>query len=445
MSSVGTQPKIYPDAFERLPALAVSPPENPAQAQGINGGIMATRQKRGLPALKSPHPLRTMHLCHYIVGFVLALWGLGVPLYGAAGLPYGPAGLSSTAISWAPNRLDVFARNLDGTIYHTWNTGGPWPNWEALGGKFISPPAAVSWGPGRLDLFAVGSANGAVFHKYWNGGPSWVPSQGSWEPLGAPSGVTFLGAPAAVSWTQGRLDVFALGSDHVIYRRAAANGSTWAAWEPLGGKFRSPPAAVSWGPGRLDLFALGYANGAMFHKYWNGGAWVPSQGSWEPLPLLPGGVQFTIAEAPAAVSWAPNRLDVFALGPNGTIYHTWNTGGPWPNWEALGGRFLHTPAAVSWGSNRLDAFAVGVDTEGVFHKYWNGGPSWVPSQGSWNYLGIPSGAFYLHTPAAVSRTGWFDVFSVGANGLMYHRAGNGTTWGAWQSLGAPVGGFAGED
>ena len=69
MSSVGTQSNTYPEALECLPTLVFSPPENPAQAQGIEGGLQAARQERGLPALKSPNPLRTMHLFHYIVGF----------------------------------------------------------------------------------------------------------------------------------------------------------------------------------------------------------------------------------------------------------------------------------------------------------------------------------------------------------------------------------------
>ena len=95
MSSVGTQSNTYPDALKRLPTLVVSPPENPAQAPGIDGGILAASQKRGLPALKSPNPLRTMHLFHYIVGFALALWGLGVPYGSAAFAP------SMAAVSWA--------------------------------------------------------------------------------------------------------------------------------------------------------------------------------------------------------------------------------------------------------------------------------------------------------------------------------------------------------
>ncbi|HEX4609483.1 MAG TPA: hypothetical protein VH092_14895, partial [Urbifossiella sp.] len=41
-------------------------------------------------------------------------------------------------------------------------------DWESLDGKVTDPPVAVSWGPNRLDLFARGT-DGAVWHKWWDG------------------------------------------------------------------------------------------------------------------------------------------------------------------------------------------------------------------------------------------------------------------------------------
>ena len=37
-----------------------------------------------------------------------------------------------------------------------WNGWHPSPGWEYLGGGFTSPPAVCSWGPDRLDIFALG-------------------------------------------------------------------------------------------------------------------------------------------------------------------------------------------------------------------------------------------------------------------------------------------------
>jgi Repeat of unknown function (DUF346) len=76
--------------------------------------------------------------------------------------------------------------------------------------------------------------------------------------------------------------------------------------------FNSPPAAVSCGANRLDIFALG-TDISMYHKYWNGSVWGPSQTTWDDL----GGV---FNSPPAAVSWGgANRLDIFALGADNSV------------------------------------------------------------------------------------------------------------------------------
>ena len=93
------------------------------------------------------------------------------------------------------------------------------------------------------------------------------------------------------------------------------------------------PAAVSWAPGRLDIFGLG-TNNEMFHKWWQG-SWGPSQTGWEPL----GGV---FNSAPSVAAWAANRLDIFGLGTNNEMFHKWWQGSWGPSqtgWEPLGGVF----------------------------------------------------------------------------------------------------------
>ena len=46
--------------------------------------------------------------------------------------------------SWAPGRLDVFAKGADNALWHKWCDGG-WHDWESLGGVIDNEPAAVSW------------------------------------------------------------------------------------------------------------------------------------------------------------------------------------------------------------------------------------------------------------------------------------------------------------
>jgi hypothetical protein len=76
-----------------------------------------------------------------------------------------------TVSSWAPGRLDVFARGTDNTLHHPFYDGN-WSGWESLGGGLSSDPAAVSWDHGRIDVFARGSDN-ALWHKWYDNG--WKP------------------------------------------------------------------------------------------------------------------------------------------------------------------------------------------------------------------------------------------------------------------------------
>ena len=355
-------------------------------------------------------------------------------------------------VSWAPNRLDIFGLGVDNDMFHNWWDRGPrWGGWERLGGTFNSPPAAVSWAPNRLDIFGLGVDND-MFHKWWDG-TNWGPSRTDWEWLGG----TFNSPPAAVSWAPNRLDIFGVGVDNTMFHKwwdptwTAPDGSHWGPsqtdWQPLalGGDtviFNSPPAAVSWGPNRLDIFGVGVGGIdsrqiTMFHTWWDGTNWGPPNSNtlWEWL----GG---TFNSPPAAVSWGPNRLDIFGVGVGGidsrqiTMFHKWWDGTNWgpsrTDWEWLGGTFNSPPAAVSWGPNRLDIFGVGVDNT-MFHKWWDG-TNWGPSRTDWVSLGDTQ---FISPPAAVSwAPNRLDIFGLDVDNVVRHNwSGDGTNWGGWEPLG----------
>ncbi|MBO0727608.1 MAG: hypothetical protein J2P57_00030 [Acidimicrobiaceae bacterium] len=111
--------------------------------------------------------------------------------------------------SWASNRMDVFDRGPDGTLWHKVWSGGAWSGYESLGGYIQagSAPAAVSWGPNRIDVFVWGGDD-ALWHLAWDGS-QWV----GWQSLGG--GIT--SSPAVASWCVGRLDVFARGGDGAVW------------------------------------------------------------------------------------------------------------------------------------------------------------------------------------------------------------------------------------
>lgn len=272
------------------------------------------------------------------------------PLVAPSPTPSPPPGITFTqspaAVSWGPDRIDLFGRGSDGAIYHNyWD--GSWHSFESLGGNFIYGPAASSWGPGRLDVFAVGT-DGAIYHNYWDG---------SWHGWGERLGGVFTSTLAAVSSGPNHIDVFGRGTDNAIWH-TYWDGS-WHGFDSLGGNFVSAPTVSSWGGGRLDVFAVGTDSG-LYHNYWDG-----SWHSWGDR------LSITFTSAPAATSWGPNRIDIFARNNDNTIWHTSWDGTSWSSPESLGGSFTAAPAATSWAAGRLDVFGVGADNA-IYHNYWDG-------------------------------------------------------------------------
>ena len=314
------------------------------------------------------------------------------------------------AVSWAADRLDIFALGTDRAMYHKAWTGSAWEaGWDDLGGAFTSPPAVVAWGPNRLDIVGLGTDR-AMYHKAWTGS-AW---EAGWDDLGG----AFTSPPAVVAWGPNRLDIVGLGTDRAMYHKAWT-GSAWeAGWDDLGGAFTSPPAVVAWGPNRLDIVGLG-TDRAMYHKAWTGSAW---EAGWDDL-----GGAFT--SPPAVVAWGPNRLDIVGLGTDRAMYHKAWTGSAWEaGWDDLGGAFTSPPAVVAWGPNRLDIVGLGTD-RAMYHKAWTGS-AW---EAGWDDLG---GAFT--SPPAVVAWGpnRLDIVGLGTDRAMYHKAWTGSAWEAgWDDLG----------
>ena len=163
--------------------------------------------------------------------------------------------LQPAAVSWGPNRLDIFTVGTDSALWHRWWDGSKWGGWESLGGALISAPTAVSWAANRIDIFAL-DKNAALNHK-WFDGTSW----GGWESLGG----TLTSPLSVVSWGSNRIDVFGLGTDRALWTRWW-DGSRWNGWLSLGGTLTTPPTAISWGPGRIDVFGRGTDN-ALWHNW----------------------------------------------------------------------------------------------------------------------------------------------------------------------------------
>ena len=226
-------------------------------------------------------------------------WSSWESLSGQLATTTGPA-----VSSQAAGKLDVFVIGSgDNALWHRSYNNNAWSSWESLGGYLTASPGAVSSADGRIDVFGRGSDN-ALWHRSYNNS-AWS----SWESLSGQLATTT--GPAVSSQAAGRLDVFVIGSgDHALWHRSY-NNNAWSSWEFLGGYLTSSPAAVSWADGRIDVFARGSDN-ALWHRSYNNSAWS----SWESLSG-----QLAPTTGPASSSQAAGHLDVFVIGSDQALWH----------------------------------------------------------------------------------------------------------------------------
>jgi len=258
--------------------------------------------------------------------------GPGAPVAVAAPLPLPATELPSPAVtSAASGRTDLFTRAASGSLtQYVRLGGGSWSRPISLGGALKSQPAAVSWSPGRIDVFARGT-NDTLQHRWFTGGV-WS----AWESLGG----VLTSAPAVSSWGSGRLDVVIRGGDNAAYHRSFASGQGWSAWTRLGGTITSSPTVTSWAVGRLDVFAVGGGN-QIYHKWFTGSTWV----GWERL----GGAA---TSQPAAAAPGVGQLDVFVRSTDGAMWtKRYARGSGWSGWTSRGGGFSSGPGAMATGDD----------------------------------------------------------------------------------------------
>jgi hypothetical protein len=94
---------------------------------------------------------------------------------------------------------------------------------------------------------------------------------------------------------------------------------------------------------------------------------------------------------------------------------------------------------AAWGPNRLDIFGLGTDSQ-MFHKAWDGS-AWYPSPTDWE----PLGGIFASPPAVVA---WgpdrLDIFGLGTDSQMFHKAWDGSAWYPSPTDWEPLGGVFAE-
>src|SRR5260370_24571733 len=160
--------------------------------------------------------------------------------WSALGTPTSTIELSLTVAQNTDGRLEVFTVGTDGTLWHIWQTipDKSWSNWDPLtkppNTNVLVVPGVGKNADGRLEVFTIGS-DGALWHT-WQTAPgqrrgfSWFSSG---QPAASIANARF--PPSVAQNTDGRLEVFTVGSDGALWHicQATPNG-TWSNWTSPG-------------------------------------------------------------------------------------------------------------------------------------------------------------------------------------------------------------------
>ncbi|KAK8050909.1 hypothetical protein PG993_002294 [Apiospora rasikravindrae] len=211
----------------------------------------------------------------------------------------------------------------------------------------------------------------------------------------------------------------------MMYRKLAALIQTAALAAALSHDDDPCLSAVSWADDRVDLFGVA-DDKSIWHKFYTGHDWQPAD-KFEYLPSHSKG-------CPSVSSWGEARLDVVWIdADDGAVRHKYLDHGFWgPSWpgaHSLGGHEhdIQALASTSWGENRLDI--VGRTRNGSYvHKAWTG-HGWFPAGEEWEDFGGDEGRL--------------DIVGHAANASLMHRYyqshphehGSGGAWSEWEDLG----------
>lgn len=223
-------------------------------------------------------------------------------------------------------------------VIPTWSSFKSLPS-PGSGVKFTGGPRAITFS-GTTYVFARATDRTIWYYN------------GTWHHL---PGINVLDDPAVVSAASGELDIFALGTDHLLYQRTLTAGA-WSGWYQVDERteFDSAPAAASSEPGRIDL--IGRVGGdlvtaSLVDGRWNAWALVPTAGR--------------ITAAPGLVSLQKGSLDAFVVRKaDGAVLRLPYVNGAWRPSELVDGlATTGRPEPLALGS-RLYVYAPN-DTGGL--------------------------------------------------------------------------------
>lgn len=284
-------------------------------------------------------------------------------------------------------------------------------------------------GSSWADFCGLREFGGYVRPAWWaflrqTGAPPWSPTGWYNDQLSG----ELTSNPDIASWGSGRLDMVTRGTDMRLWHRFYQPETGWSVWERVPGAYpnlASGPSIVSWGGGRLDVVAASASDQSIEHWWWGGGWFYDNLG----------GTAYSGTD-PDISSGQSGRLDVYIKGTDSALWHKWWYGTGWSGWERIGGSIASGPGAVSWGPGRYDVVARAPNNT-LEHWWW--------TAGAWYHDNL-GGELASGPDMASPEPGRLDVFSARSNsalGIWSKTFRNGSGWGDWEHIGAPITGGPG--
>jgi hypothetical protein len=328
---------------------------------------------------------------------------------------------ASQSAAQASGTVDVLYKAADTTLGHQWYN--PRPGWSkpvSMGSQVVSgEPSVITSFPRTVDAFWQG-ADGGLWHQYTTGR--------GWSRQHAMNMGTLGGPPKAVAQPDGAEDVFWRGTDNHLWYAAFTPGGGWSSARNLGGDLASDPAPTASSPGTFDVFWRG-TDGNLWHVYQDPGR------HWSAPANLKMG---TLGGGPAATGQPSGAIDVFWRGSGDD--HLWHAyyapGSGWHGAQGLGGDLAASTAPVApvtSSPGTVDVFWKGTDGS-LWHTFTTGGHRWQPA------ASMGMGLLGSMPFAAAEPNGDEDVFWRGSGDdhlwSAYYRPGHG--WRGAQDLGGDL-------
>jgi Domain of Unknown Function (DUF1080)/F5/8 type C domain/Bacterial Ig domain len=305
-----------------------------------------------------------------------------------------------------------------------------WSGFGPLGGNLLGDPAVARNSDGRLEVFVIGT-NHALYHKSQivaSGGSGWT----GYSTLGG----NIISNPVVARNSDGRLEVFVIGTNHALYHvsQLTVGSNSWSGFTTSGGNIVGKPAVARNSDGRLEVFVIGTD-----HALWHIFETAPSSSnSWSGYGRLGG----NIISNPSVAPNSDGRLEVFVVGNDHALYHTFeqaaSSSNSWSGISSLGGYIISDPALASNSDGRLEVFVVGND-HSLYHNFQLS-PS---SSNSWSGYAKLDGIILNNTnpAAALNSQGQLQVFVVGSNNAIFYKfqvTPGSSSWAGYVGLGGFV-------